>query len=998
MILLYRIVVVIVSTIFFAAESVLSKEITYESYLFSGDLKNYGIAGGPVVKNKNLSFTKLPNGKLVAENSLKDWHEPQALVNMNAKVPVGLQAIRVAAWIKTKELNGIIRRLHGTGIWSGNEIPNGIIFSFSGGRLAWDAHGYNARSNSIRGVKRVNDGCWHYVAAVCQLAQFPWSVIALYIDGQLDAWYRDYDSNMTPQKIEQDDAFGFKGQMSKLELQSLESGPSYFTGSGENIKAIPVDPLYDANTIPIIEKIEKPIVVKSKNVVSVEDFGVAGNGITDDTEAILSAVAALNPKKGIDTLFFSEGTYKVSKPIQLPNNIDIVGLRALIKNENGPVVELVGEVHDISFRGLGFYGGPPAAVYQHKGVAKHLYFESCSFSAPDDGKLQPGDANNYSGRTSDGIRFTNVQDSTMVFCNFDSSGRAGLAVEGTMSGLSVLRCLGGQGGNLTGFYFDTIDAGPSLLLGNTIHCNRGYLLTAKSVQNLVVRQLSSEGLGCYTPAAAATGPIIDIRNGTNVDIEHVSLATMQMNRNTYQHNTWNGPAMRINGTGNTLANVWLFYDPNTVSNPSFDSDDPDITLWNVQFHEAVLKFTGNARRRNVLGSYFKNDYSNVVYTGFGDEKISSGSESVSPETRNEPVIWGPPEQRFNWGELPGLINVKNYGATGDSTKDDSEAINRAIASGGVVYIPAGTYRIGHPILINKSEVTLIGDGKDKTILVADNYELSEIIKVPGPEMYNLQLIDMKLRGGDFGVNSIAKCASTWFLKGVRFEEQSIAGFNACYIDNGNIFFDCEFIGAKYGFVGGGMNPEYPFMDKTMLWRCTFDSQTETAVQFGPTSGVRALNIHTVLRDCTIRNAGRHGIYMTGQGNLPNIIDHCLIEDCNRNSVDAPYIVSPNYLAMYHTIVRRNSGQRPNAMITSMSSLMARLVDVQIIGAQNGIAIQSNAPFMWFERVMSDGKLEVPENLNVVYTDSDGNNATVNKPDQTGLVLIEHSQLDTVNPR
>lgn len=55
------------------------------------------------------------------------------------------------------------------------------------------------------------------------------------------------------------------------------------------------------------------------DIVNVKDFGAVGDGVTDDTEAILSAVA----KHGI--IFLPAGTYIVSSPIGLPSNTYLVG-------------------------------------------------------------------------------------------------------------------------------------------------------------------------------------------------------------------------------------------------------------------------------------------------------------------------------------------------------------------------------------------------------------------------------------------------------------------------------------------------------------------------------------------------------------------------------------------------------------------------------------------------------------------------------------------------
>jgi hypothetical protein len=84
-------------------------------------------------------------------------------------------------------------------------------------------------------------------------------------------------------------------------------------------------------------------------------------------------------------------------------------------------------------------------------------------------------------------------------------------------------------------------------------------------------------------------------------------------------------------------------------------------------------------------------------------------------------------------KLNDAASVKDFGATGDGESDDSIAINAAIAemlgrSGTttptnaglrvLLRMPAGIYRISQPILLYPY-VTLIGDGIDKTIIVAD---------------------------------------------------------------------------------------------------------------------------------------------------------------------------------------------------------------------------------------------------------------------------------------
>ncbi len=71
--------------------------------------------------------------------------------------------------------------------------------------------------------------------------------------------------------------------------------------------------------------------------------------------------------------------------------------------------------------------------------------------------------------------------------------------------------------------------------------------------------------------------------------------------------------------------------------------------------------------------------------------------------------------------MPGVYNVKDYGATGDGFNDDTSAIATAIstcngAGGGVVYFPPGTYSINSAINLTTSNVSLIGAGARVSII------------------------------------------------------------------------------------------------------------------------------------------------------------------------------------------------------------------------------------------------------------------------------------------
>lgn len=82
------------------------------------------------------------------------------------------------------------------------------------------------------------------------------------------------------------------------------------------------------------------------------------------------------------------------------------------------------------------------------------------------------------------------------------------------------------------------------------------------------------------------------------------------------------------------------------------------------------------------------------------------------------------------------VNVKDFGAVGDGVADDTVAINSAFVSAGmgVVYIPAGIYKISAPIITYGS---WYGDGRGTEIRPFGNFEV-----------FNVQ--SAHLDGGEFG--------------------------------------------------------------------------------------------------------------------------------------------------------------------------------------------------------------------------------------------------------
>lgn len=84
-----------------------------------------------------------------------------------------------------------------------------------------------------------------------------------------------------------------------------------------------------------------------------------------------------------------------------------------------------------------------------------------------------------------------------------------------------------------------------------------------------------------------------------------------------------------------------------------------------------------------------------------------------------------------------MVNVRDYGATGDGTTNDLTAINNAIAAaagmgvsarGVDVYFPAGVYAVNGAVVLNANNVMLVGSGWQSTVIYA-SHTTGDIVQI-----------------------------------------------------------------------------------------------------------------------------------------------------------------------------------------------------------------------------------------------------------------------------
>ena len=240
--------------------------------------------------------------------------------------------------------------------------------------------------------------------------------------------------------------------------------------------------------------------------------------------------------------------------------------------------------------------------------------------------------------------------------------------------------------------------------------------------------------------------------------------------------------------------------------------------------------------------------------------------------------------------LPGWLNVKDFGAVGDSKTDDTEALQRAIDSAyiegdfsarlynprfgpgkspegknrywsGVVYIPTGVYLISKPLQLHAYSA-IVGDPTARPIIIST----AEAALISGEGPWDPRDIDWESSGkwhtGSDGEHKEtgAKYCCHVTIKNLDARGRDY-GFHTLQVHTSNLHIEnCKLSGGKAGFVSTGFVMFSRFED------CTF----KPAMWFIEERGAMQPRFNTsVIRDCTIaasegsRKEGRWGLVLKG---------------------------------------------------------------------------------------------------------------------------------------
>lgn len=210
-------------------------------------------------------------------------------------------------------------------------------------------------------------------------------------------------------------------------------------------------------------------------------------------------------------------------------------------------------------------------------------------------------------------------------------------------------------------------------------------------------------------------------------------------------------------------------------------------------------------------------------------------------------------------------NVKDFGAKGDGTTDDSAAIQAALDLQGHVYIPAGTYLINTTLRI-KSNTKLYGDGVEATIL-QEGGAGTTLATMSTSILINQAYYDNDADGNDsMHVENIAfhgQRATPVADGAVTATSKGIGGVYFAYASRSRIR-DCYFKDGWSGFVIAETRTGFSSQLQNSIFDCTVYNSRSWAQNgnVGVPRGILITSAYTYMRGCSV-NTSATGFYIGG---------------------------------------------------------------------------------------------------------------------------------------
>lgn len=409
----------------------------------------------------------------------------------------------------------------------------------------------------------------------------------------------------------------------------------------------------------------------SANVINVLSYGATGNGVTDDTAAIQSAInAAVGSAQGMRTIYFPNGTYLVSKRLewknasgQWENYLTLQG-----QSRAGTIIKL----KDAANSGADNFTNPAAP-------------RAVLFTASELNSASP---------TAGGKDYTNLGEGNAAFGN-------------SLFNLTIDTGTGNPGAIAVDFLSNNSGAVKSVTIRSADGQGvAGLGLIRKWTGPLLVKDVLIDGFatGVLTQNTnyAATLEHVTLRNQTAFGIDNQAGIVLAIRGLLFRTMSASAIAIRNNGGGGLVTIMESCLLGANAAAAAIDNNSGSGALTGsaaIYARDVLTDGFSNALRQNgsaVAGTVITNYVSGGALAKFG----GSSPLGLHLAVEETPVFFEPNQSQW--------VNVQDFGANPDDSADDATAIQAAIDSTAAGQSNAGKTVLHFPQGTNPTSRYLVG--------------------------------------------------------------------------------------------------------------------------------------------------------------------------------------------------------------------------------------------------------------------------------------------------
>ena len=300
---------------------------------------------------------------------------------------------------------------------------------------------------------------------------------------------------------------------------------------------------------------------------------------------------------------------------------------------------------------------------------------------------------------------------------------------------------------------------------------------------------------------------------------------------------------------------------------------------------------------------------NLAAAGLGAAIATVAARELPPglggPATGVPSISGP-------GTLDAVFNVRDQGAVGDGVADDTGAligtIERVPASGGLVYLPRGTYRVTSPIAIARTHVWVFGSGPDATVIrLGDGVNADVLaIRASGCTVSNLTIDGNKAHNASGGGILVDAVAASQTLENVTVR-------------------DLHVVRTKGAGIKIHSSPSGPVSRRSLVQSCVVDETDGEGIALLATD-------QSIVANCFVSRTGLHGI-ISKQGNENTVLGNQILQAGTNKASGFAHGIA----------IDGNGGLNPNGRHRIMGNYVLDACDagIEVADAVDDVVIEGN---------------------------------------------------------